>query len=94
MVPFYNLMTVSREEIIHGHSNICPRLHPDCARGQVTPMAIETWMAEKMGWGGLYHFLDLFSVNIHITGDSISFGMCKYGPQFRKHYTEMNPKPS
>ena len=103
MVLFYNLMTVIPEEIIHRHSNVWPRLHPDCARVLVTSVAIETSMAEKIWWGGgwggggvgcVYHFIDLFSVNIHITGDSISSGMGKYDPQLRKRYTVVNPKPS
>jgi len=49
MVLFYNLMTVIPEEIIHRHSNIWPRLHPDCAIVQVTSLATETSMAEKIG---------------------------------------------
>jgi len=36
---------------MHRHSNIWPRLHPDCARGQVTSLAIETSMAEEIGGG-------------------------------------------
>jgi hypothetical protein len=51
MVLFYNLMTVISEEIIHRHRNIWPRLHPDCARVQVTSLAIETSVAEKVGLG-------------------------------------------
>jgi hypothetical protein len=53
----------------------------------------QRWLKKSRGGGDPYHFLDLFSVNILITGDSISFGMYKYGPQFRNHYTEVNPKP-
>jgi hypothetical protein len=91
MVPFHNLITAIREEAIDRHSNVWPTLHTEYAGGQVTSQAIETSMAQKWGEGVLYHFLDLFSVNIHITRDSFSFGMDEYDPQFRKHYTEVNP---
>ena len=95
MVPFYKLMAVSREEIIDRHSNIWPRLRPDCAGGQVTSLAIETAMAEKIrGLGESLSFPYFLLISTHITGDSISFGRYKYVPQYRKHYTEVNPKPS
>jgi hypothetical protein len=51
VVPVSNLMTVRRQEVIHRHSDIWPRLYPDGARGQVTSLAIETSMAEKIGGG-------------------------------------------
>jgi hypothetical protein len=59
MVPFYNLMTVSREEIMHRRSNIWPRLHPDCARVQVTSLTIESSMTQKMGGGGEVFIISL-----------------------------------
>jgi hypothetical protein len=54
MVLFYNLMTVSRGDIINHRSNIWPRLHTEYARGQVASLTIETSMAEKIGGGGVF----------------------------------------